>query len=321
MATRLRAFEPRYAAAPLSVILVWLIFGAVNPFFLSIDNGLNIAGQFGALAIVALGEMIVIVTGGFDISVGSVAALSTVVGALAINALGIWGIVVLPLTGIVAGLLNGLTVSYLRVQPIITTLGMLLFARGLALYLSGGDQTVSIESSDILSMIGYGDVAGVPSITVIVLIMGVCVALLLAKLRLGRRLYMVGSNPQSSALVGVSVEATVTAAYALCGLSAGIAGIVFLSRAGGGLPTEGNGLELQAIAAAVIGGAALSGGIGAAAPILFSAFFIQSLLNGLNLRGTSPFVAEILLGMVIIFAGFLDFIIRRYGTSRRGETL
>jgi ribose transport system permease protein len=309
-------FQARYAVAPLAIIAVWVVFGTASRPFLSLDNALNITGQFGALAIVALGEMLVIVTGGFDISVGAVAALASVAAALAATPLGPAGLVAAPLVGAACGAVNGALVGALGVQPIVTTLGMMLFARGAALLLSGGSQSVALPDGVDLSALGYGDLFGVPIVFLAVLALGAATAFLARRLRLGRRLFMIGSNPISAALVGVRVPGMLIAAYALCGFAAGLAALVFLGRSGAGLATEGNGLELQAIAAAVIGGTALTGGVGAAPAVLLGAYFIQSLLNGLNLVGISPFVSELVLGAVIIIAGLLDFAIRRLGAIR-----
>ncbi len=310
----------RSLVAPLAVLAAWVVLGAVNPFFLSVSNGLNIAGQVGPLALAALGQMLVIVTRGFDISVGSVAALATVAGALAVGQAGWLGLAAVPAVGLACGVANGLLVGYLGIQPIIATLGMLLFARGAALLLSDGNQAVMLPPDASLMDLAYGDVWGVPWIALLVLALTAGLALFLARVRLGRRLYMVGSDPRSAELVGVPVAATLTAAYALCGLAAGLAGLVFLGSAGAGLPTEGAGLELSAIAAAVIGGTALSGGTGSPFPVLAGAFFVQSLLNGLNLMGISPFVAEVVLGLVIVLAGVLDFVLRRLGAGRASPT-
>jgi ribose transport system permease protein len=139
--------------------------------------------------------------------------------------------------------------------------------------------------------------------------------MLVDHLRLGRRLLMIGSNARSAALVGVPVRRSVVTAYALCGFCAGIAGMIFVGRASAGLPTEGYGLELQAIAAAVIGGTALSGGVGWPPFVLIGALFVQTLLNGLNLLGLSPFVVELAIGAVIVFTGLLDFAIRRVAAA------
>lgn len=314
------ALPVRFLVAPVAVLAVWLIAGTLNSWFFSLSNGLNIATQFAALAIVALGEMLVIMTRGFDISVGAVAALASVAGALTVNQIGVAGLVALPLVGLACGVINGVLIACLRVQPIITTLGMFTFARGLALWLGGGEQTVMLTVSDPLLTFAYLRPGGVPVPLAMVVVLAAAAALALRYLRFGRRLYMIGSDPRSAELVGVPVRSTVIGAYALCGVCAGLAGMLFMSRASAGLPTEGTGLELEAIASAVIGGTALTGGVGSPLPVVLAAFFVQSLLNALNLSGASPFIARIVLGAVIIFAGLLDFVIRRFGSSPHTAT-
>ncbi len=142
-------------------------------------------------------------------------------------------------------------------------------------------------------------------------IVAILAALLLARTRGGRRVFMLGSNPEAAELTGVRPEHTMNSAYAATGLCVGIAALILVGRAGTGLPTEGQGLELQTIAAAVIGGVSLSGGVGRAGVVLIGALFIQSLTNGLTLAGYSPFVQEIILGGVILVAGLTERLIRR----------
>lgn len=312
-----RPLDYRAVVAPVAVVGGWAVLALMNPYFLTVANGLNIAGQFGILAIVALGELLVIVTGGFDLSVGSVAALATVVGARAVNALGPLGLPALALVGALCGAVNGVLIAHFRVQPVIATLGSMLGARGLALLLSDGGQTVALRPDIDLMPLGYGHVAGVPGTFLWAAGLAVAATVFTRRIRLGRRLYMIGSHAAAAELVGVPVRSTLVWAYALSGLSSGLAGLLLLSRAGAGLPTEGSGLELSAIASAVIGGAALTGGTGSPPSVFLGAFFIQSLLNGLNLSGISPFVAELVLGSVIVLAGLLDFAMRRIGDGPR----
>src|SRR5437879_308028 len=174
----------------LAVLVAWAAFSALSPFFLTGSNIMNVGSQVGPLAIAALGEMVVIITGGFDVSIGAVAALVTVVTAGALNAVGPAGLLAAPLVGIACGAVNGILVSYGGVQPIITTLGMLSFARGLALILSGGSQAVTLRDAGAVAWLGYGQLGGVPAglaVTVVVILLLVS---LLRGLRLGRWFYM-----------------------------------------------------------------------------------------------------------------------------------
>ncbi len=300
----------------MALLITGAIFALQVPYFSTFSNGATIAGQVGPLAVVAIGEMLVIVTGGFDISVGAVAALASVVAALSINVIGPVGLLAAPAVGALCGCVTGLFVTLFSIQPIIATLGTMLAARGLALVVSSGNQSVTLAPGNDVLWLGYGHALGVPVSFLIALAVTIAATLLVDHLSLGRRLLMIGSNARSAALVGVPVRRSVVTAYALCGFSAGLAGMIFVGRASAGLPTEGYGLELQAIAAAVMGGTALSGGVGWPPFVLIGALFVQTLLNGLNLIGLSPFVVELAIGAVIVFAGLLDFAIRRVAAAR-----
>lgn len=299
----------RELLAPVCLLVAAIVLSQQSSKFLTSENAINILGQAAPLAIVALGQMLVIVTRGFDVSVGAVAAVAAVVAATAINAVGFVGVIAAPIVGLAVGMFNGVLVGRFNVQPIIATLGMLSIARGAALWVADGT-AVSLDDNP-LTALGYGKVAGIP--WSFILVIGVLLAVIgvTARLRIGRRLYMLGSNPAAAELVGLDRRRTLLFAYAVAGLLAGLAAVVFLARSGAGLPTEGNGLELTSIAAAVIGGTALSGGIGRPGVVLVGALFIQTLTNGLNLAGTSPFLQEVILGAVIVIAGLTDWVIRR----------
>jgi ribose transport system permease protein len=303
------------AVAPVCVAISLYTFFWISPGELSSNNLQHLLGQMTPIAIVAIGQMIVIITRGFDLSVGSVAGLSVVMTALGINWLGPVGMALGPLTGLACGLVNGFVIGRLQIQPVIATLGMLSIARGLALVFSG-DGAVVIDGDNPLSFLGYDHVVGLPAAFVLTVAVALVIGMVLARTRGGRRVYMLGSNPEGAELTGVRPAQTVMAAYAATGLCVGIAALVLVGRAGAGLPTEGQGLELQTIAAAVIGGVSLTGGVGRAGIVLIGALFIQSLANGLTLAGYSPFVQEIILGVVILIAGLADRVIRHVARPR-----
>jgi ribose transport system permease protein len=194
---------------------------------------------------------------------------------------------------------------------------MLLFARGLVLAISGNQAVVLDGGENPLSGLGYGELAGLPTGFALTVALGIAVTLMLSRTRAGRRIHMLGSNPAAAELVGVDSARTLLGAYAVTGVLAGIAALVLVGRAGAGLPTEGNGLELSTIAAAVIGGASLAGGVGRPVLVLIGALFIQSLSNGLTLAGTSAFTQEIILGAVILMAGLADHAVRRIAASQQ----
>ena len=305
----------RAGVAPPSLILAIIVLAFSVPYFATPSNASTILGAVGPLALVAVGEMLVMITGGFDISVGAVAALGSVIAALAINVVGPIGLLAAPATGAVCGIVSGLLISGLSVQPVIATLGTLLAARGLALAIGGGNQTVDLDPGHDVLWLGFGQIFGMPVSFLIVLFVTLVATAFLDRMRGGRRLLMIGSNARSAELVGVPVTRSIVTAYGLCGFLAGTAGMIFVGRASAGLPTEGYGLELQAIAAAVIGGTSLSGGVGWPPFVLIGALFIQTLINGLNLAGLSPFVVELATGTVIILAGLIDLAIRRVAAS------
>lgn len=304
------------AVAPVCLGLSLFVFFYLSPGELSFSNLGDLLGQMAPLAIVAVGQMIVIITRGFDLSVGSVTGLSAVAIALGINWIGPIGILLGPIAGLACGLINGVLVGRLRIQPLIATLGLLSAARGLALVISG-DNAVVINGQNPLNFLGYGHVLGVPTGFVLAAAVALVTAILLTRTRGGRRTYMVGSNPEAAELTGVRSEHAILGAYAATGLFVGIAALILVGRAGAGLPTEGQGLELQTIAAAVIGGVSLTGGVGRAGVVLIGALFIESLTNGLTLAGYSPFVQEIILGVVILIAGLADRVIRQMAAPRR----
>lgn len=306
----------RDAVGGLCLLTSVVVFAVLAPDFLSATNGRNVAAQVAPLAIVAIGQMVVLITGGFDLSVGSVAALAAVIAALGANEVGPAALCLAPLIGLCCGLVNGALVGRMKVQPIVATLGMLLFARGLALFVSDG-QAVVLKEGNPIAFLGYGYLLQVPVAFLLVVVVTIGGAILLRQTRGGRRIYMVGSNAEGARLVGVNVRRTLLIAYASSGLAAGTAALLFVGRAGAGLPTEGTGLELAAIAAAVIGGTALTGGVGRPIAVLIGALFIQALSNGLNFLGTSPFAQEIVLGSMIVLAGLVDYAIKRITATHR----
>ncbi|CAO3357947.1 ABC transporter permease [Azospirillum melinis] len=299
-----------FRVAPLCLILAVAVFAATAPRFLSLGNAANIGAQVWVLALLAIGQMFVLATRGFDISVGAVAALSSVCAAMACNGWGLPGLAAGALAGLLCGLVNGALVGTLGLQPVVATLGSLIAVRGLSLLITGDGQVVPLDAAGTVTRLGFEPMPVLPAASWAALVLAVGAALLVGRSLAGRRILMAGSNPEAVALVGVDTRRVQLWAYGLCGLFAGLAGVLMTVRAGSGLPTEGAGMELQAIAAAVIGGTALSGGIASVAAVVIGAAFIQVLLTGLNLQGVSPFVAQIAVGVVIIASGLLETLLR-----------
>lgn len=295
----------RFLVAPGSILAATVLFGITTPGFLTLDNGLSIAGQIWILALLAVGQMFAITVRGFDISVGAVAALSGTLGAMAANVFGLPALLLAVPVGLACGTVNGWLVGRARFQPIVATLGTLLAVKGLALLVTSDGQAVPLQAGDTAGL-AFDAVLGLPPLGWAALACIVLAHVVLRHLVIGRRLLMLGSNPEAVALVGGSPWRIEMRAYQLCGAFAGLAGALMTARAGAGLPTEGAGMELQSIAAAVIGGTALAGGRANVWAVLAGAAFVQAVLTGLNLSGVSPFFAQIAVGAVIIASGLMD---------------
>ena len=291
-------------------ILVLLIFIAVliltTSDFLTLTNLDNLVRQVMVFAVLSVGELFVILTGGIDLSVGSVLGLSGGVTALLLT-----GGMSVPLTiligllvGLGIGLINGLLVTRMGLPPFIATLGMLGAARGLVLLLTGAKTIAPLP--DAFNIIANGYFLGLPSLFWILVLVAVIAAFVLGRTVFGRYIYAVGSNAESSRLSGVPVNWVLLAVYSISGLLAGFAGILTSSRLGAGIPTAGTGYELQAIAGAVIGGASLSGAKGRAIGAVLGALIMGLLNNGGNLLGIDPFYLQIAIGLLIILAVYFD---------------
>ncbi|WP_170378835.1 ABC transporter permease [Ruegeria atlantica] len=283
-----------------------VIFGYLAPNFLTTGNLLNIVTQMSILVLVAIGQSFVLSTRNFDLTLGVVVALASAVCAIAVNSWGSTAYLVAPFVGIVCGMLTGCLVGMLGIQPVVATLGVLIGLRGVAFLVTGSGQVVPLADRGFATWAAYSNVFGLPPATWFVC--GLCVlALWIAKRSvLGKKFVMTGERREAAQLVGIRCEHVVWKSYILAGFFAGCAGLVLLLRAGTGLPSEGVGMEMQAIAAAVIGGTLLSGGYLRIFGTIFGVAFLQTLLTGLNLIGTSPFVAQIATGAVILAAGVLE---------------
>ncbi|HZU69612.1 MAG TPA: ABC transporter permease [Ktedonobacteraceae bacterium] len=291
-------------------ILVLLIFVAAlilsTNDFLTLTNLDNLVRQVAVFAILSVGQLFVILTGGIDLSVGSILGLSGGVTALLLaNGTSVpVAILVGLLVGLVLGLINGLLVARLKLPPFIATLGMLGVARGLVLLWT--DAKTIAPLPDAFNIIANGYVLGLPSLFWILIIVALIAAFILGRTIFGRYVYAVGSNAESARLSGVPVNSVLIAVYCISGLLAGFAGILTTSRLGAGIPTAGTGYELQAIAGAVIGGASLSGAKGRVIGAVLGALIMGLLANGGNLLAIDPFYLQIAIGLLIILAVYFD---------------
>ncbi|ARX83617.1 transporter [Streptomyces alboflavus] len=286
--------------------------------FLTTQNLLNVGVQAAVTAILAFGVTFVIVAAGIDLSVGSVAALSATVLAWSATKEGVpvWIAVLLAVaTGIACGLVNGVLVSYGKLPPFIATLAMLSIGRGLSLVISQGSPIAFPES---VSKVGDTLGGWLPVPVLVMVAMGLVTALILSRTYIGRSMYAIGGNEEAARLSGLRVKRQKIVIYALSGLFAAVAGIVLASRLVSAQPQAAQGYELDAIAAVVIGGASLAGGVGKASGTLIGALILAVLRNGLNLLSVSAFWQQVVIGVVIALAVLLDTLRRKAGAGAGG---
>lgn len=290
------------------------------PTFLQSDNLINIANQIVVIAIIAVGMTLVIVTGGIDLSVGSLVALSAVVSGILIRdvaggaSAGWRGLLLCSLGGIfvsaLVGAFSGSVIVLFRIPPFIATLGMMQVASGLAYEFSAGQSVYEIPSSFV--WLGRGaDFFSIPNAVLLMIVIYIVAHILMSRMRFGRYIYAVGGNPEAARLSGVSVGFVLLLVYTLCGAMAGLGGVIVTSQLKSASPTYGLSYELYVIAAVVVGGTSLSGGSGRIFGTLIGALIIAVIQNGMNLTGVRSYRQKIVLGLVILAAVLLDQLRRR----------
>ncbi|TQS70225.1 ABC transporter permease [Rhodobacteraceae bacterium] len=309
-------------SALLTLVILIIGFSLASQSFFSVNNTLTVLLQTSVIGLLGIGMTMVIITGGIDLSVGSVLALSGVVTGMCVKA----GLPVIPAMGLgvvagaACGAVNGLVITRMRIPPFVATLGMMLIARGLALQLTGAAPISQLGAA--FGRLGNGALfrvvemqpngfpkvifPGIPYPAILLLVVALGAAYILRCRQIGRHIYATGSNEEAARLSGVRVDMTKLYAYVMSGALAGVAGNVLMSRLVTAQPSEGVMYELDAIAAAVIGGASLSGGVGAVSGTMIGAFIIGILRNGLNMAGVSAFIQQIIIGVVVIGAVWID---------------
>ena len=285
-------------------LVVVLAVAVFVPTFFQPANLINVARQSSIVGVVAIGMTFVILSGGIDLSVGSILALSGVSMAMFINAGMIPGVavVVALIIGIVSGVINGIGVAILKIQPFIMTLATTVAIVGIALRVTNGGPQSFDNVGDLFNFLGSGNVFGLPGPFLVFVIIAIIGIVTLRYLSFGRYLYAIGGSPEAARLSGVPTSQTLIIAYAVSGLAAGLAGVMTASRLGVGAPTAGGLANLDAITAVVIGGTSLMGGTGGALGTVFGALLLAVLSNLMNLIGISPFDQQIVKGVVIILA-------------------
>ncbi len=302
-------------------LLLSAVLAAVSPYFLTQQNIINVLRQASINGVLAIGMTFVILTRGIDLSVGSVVALSGIVAASFATTSSIAGVHGSPypaivaivaglVVGVASGAVNGFVVSRFRVPSFVVTLGMLSTARGLTMLYTLGRPVPSLTPE--FRWMGTGQVAGVPAPILILIAVFAVSWWVLGRTRFGRHVYAVGGNPRAANTSGILVSRIRLAVFMISGATAGLAGLVLSARTGSGLTQAGIAYELDAIAAVVIGGTSLSGGVGTVTGTLFGALLIAVMNNGLDLLGVDSNYQQIIKGLMIVVAVMID-------TSREKE--
>lgn len=327
LSVRLIPFVDRYGVLLIVLAMVVVSFALEPEVFLTWRNISNIFRQIAFNALLALGEFIVIVTAGIDLSVGSTLALAMMTTAVLVKAGYGWPIAVIApfLVGALVGVINGWGLTKLKLpHPFIMTLGMLNIARGATNLISGGVPISGLPYE--VRWMGAGDIIltnptetspglSVPISLPVILITFLAAHLFLQYTRTGRHIYAIGGNPQAARVSGINVDRTLVLVYGLCGLLAGFSGLLLAGRTNSGFPNAGLGQELDAISAVIIGGASFFGGRGSVLGVFAGALVIGLMRNILNLRDVPVFWQQVLIGVVIITVVYLDVLRRRAGSA------
>jgi ribose transport system permease protein len=293
---------------PLAALVLAAVVGSlIAPNFLTPQNWINVSLQVSSVAVVAIGATLVILTGGIDLSPGAVVALTTCALAILVKTNGVplpLGIVLALLLGAVLGLVNGVLSTYIRIPAFIATLATMTVYRGIAFHITNGSPIFSVSSD--LGQLFYGNFLGIPLPFYYVIILYALAFIFLRNTISGRSIYAIGGNESAARLTGIHVNRTRLLAFVLAGLTASIAGVLLTARLDSGSPNYGVGMELDAIAAAVIGGASLAGGYGNMVSTLFGALTVAVVQNILNLRAVPTAWQNITLGSIIVLAVAID---------------
>ena len=287
--------------------IICLIISLITPQFLTVSNLTIIVTQVSINALLAFGVTFVIITGGIDLSLGSIVAVSGVTSAMLAHP-DSYPVLIPIIMGLLAGLLmgvfNGFIITKSKIAPFIVTLGTMTIGRGLALILSDGRPVSNL--SDSFNYLGSGTVLGIPVLILIFILVFALCSIVLSKTILGRYIYAIGGNEQAARASGINIDRVKLSVYSISGLLAGLAGILLASRITTGQPNAGAGFELDAIAAVVIGGTSTAGGRGTMVGTLIGVLLIGVINNGLDLLNVTSYYQQIVMGIIIIGAVVLD---------------
>ncbi|WP_205739175.1 MULTISPECIES: ABC transporter permease [Halanaerobiaceae] len=290
----------------LVLFVMWGVLSILSPYFLTYNNIFNLVRQTSVIAVVATGMSFVIISGGIDLSVGSIVGVSSIIiSLLMVNGVPVFGAMIITLLiAIVLGAITGIFIYEGKVPPFIASLGMMSMARGLALLLSGGQIITGLPGSFI--SFAQVTVLGLPMLFVVLIIVVGISFFVLSRTRFGRNVYTIGSSDEVARLSGVNMRINYYAIYMLNAFLSAVAGIMLTSRLSSGIPTSGNMYELDAIASVVIGGASLNGAEGSVFGTVIGALIMTTLRNGGNLLGVDPFWLRIATGLLIVLAVLFD---------------
>ena len=323
-----RGLFVRLGVLPFLLVAAVIVFALSSDSFLTWRNLSNVVRQSIYLTIVSMGQMLALLTGGFDLSVGTILALSSVVGATAMAAAyaawpdAAWAAIALGCcagvaAGAMIGVVNGVGVSIFNVSPFMMTLGMASVGFGVALYLTGGIPVYGMpaEFSDVF---GFGSIGGAPTPVIVGAGLIVALATLLYWTPAGRHIYAVGGNIKAATLSGINAQRTLFFTYVLCGLFSAVAGMLLTARLETGEANIGASMPLESIAACVIAGVSLRGGVGRLENVVLGALFIGLIQNGMNLARIESYLQTVVLGMLLILAVVADQFRLRYLAAARG---
>ncbi|GGA63029.1 ABC transporter permease [Pelagibacterium lentulum] len=322
---KLSKFLESYGIVLVLIVMMVVIAMTRPDVFLTPQNLTNIIKQNATLALVALGMLVVIITAGIDLSVGSTLALSMVTLAIASKAGVPWPVVLVigPMVGLAVGFVNGVGLTWLKLpHPFIMTLGTLNAVRGITYLVTDGAPVSGLQPEVRYLGQAYYDLgifappAGIPASLILVAVCAIGLWYFLEKTNIGRHIYAIGGNPQAARVSGINVERVLVIVYMICGFMAGLGGLLLAGRTDSGFPNAGIMLELDAIAAVIIGGASFFGGRGTVMGVLAGVLIMGLLRNGLNINNVSSFWQMVLIGVVIIFAVWID-VVRRRAAVRR----
>lgn len=301
----LKKYGPLFILAGLVVIM-----SLASPYFLTMDNLETVAKQTAVIGVLTIGELLVIITGGIDLTVGATLAFSMVISAMALKAGAPILVCVLAALAIGAavGYVNGFIVTKMKLPPFIATLGMTGILRGASLIITNGLPVSSLPES--INWFGNGTVLFVSVPILILAVLAVIFQIVLSKTVFGRQVYALGSNNEATRLAGINVGSRTRYIYMLSGMLAAVAGILLMGRLSAAQPTAANGYESNAIAASVIGGASMLGGVGTVWGAIVGAFIMSILTNGFTLLHVNTFFQQSAIGFILIMAVFLDILQR-----------